>query len=98
MPRAKKTTEAEAAKPATKPKVTKPKATKARVKAATKPTAPTTVSAATSKVAALEKRLNETEQKLNSLISVMHNDLHRGQLQGPEGLASKLRKAGLLAE
>ena len=54
------------------------------------------MSEASSKVADLEKRLNETEQKLNSLIMVMHNDLHRGQLQGPEGLASKLRKAGLL--
>ncbi len=98
MPRAKKTTEAEAAKPATKPKATKPKTTKARVKAATKPTAPTTVAAASTKVADLEKRLNETEQKLNSLINVIHNDLHRGQLQGPEGLASKLRKAGLLGD
>ena len=94
MPRAKKTTEAAAVKPTTKPKASQPR-TKATTPKVTTPT-PKSVSEASSKVADLEKRLNETEQKLNSLIMVMHNDLHRGQLQGPEGLASKLRKAGLL--
>jgi len=90
MPRAKKTTEAAATEPTIKPKVTKPRAK------VTKPPVPKSVSEAASRVSDLEKRLNETEQKLNNLITVMHNDLHRGQLQGPEGLASKLRKAGLL--
>ena len=48
------------------------------------------------KIESLEKRLAETESKLNSLISVIHSDLQRGHTLGPEGLAAKLRKSGLV--
>ena len=92
MPRAKKTTDAEPVKPSAKA-AAKPKAAKPKPKAKT----PTSTTSAAAKVASLEKRLNETEDKLNSLINIIHNDLDRGQRQGPEGLASKLRKAGLLS-
>lgn len=92
MPRAKKATEktAEAVTPKAVTKTSAPKATKPRaVKKA--PTA-----SPSKQVADLERRLDETEEKLNILISVIHSDLERGQRTGPEGLASKLRKAGLL--
>ena len=45
----------------------------------------------------LTRRFEETESKLRALIDILHNDLQRGQREGPEGLASKLRKAGLLS-
>ena len=92
MPRAKKTTEAAAAKPAAKPKTTR---TKAKSTATTKSAAPKTTPTS-KKIESLEKRLAETESKLNSLISVIHSDLQRGHTLGPEGLAAKLRKSGLV--
>jgi hypothetical protein len=55
------------------------------------------VSEASQKISALEARLDTSEKLLSTLITVIHNDLQRGQLQGPEGLAAKLRKAGLLS-
>ena len=91
MPRAKKTTAPEATAPAPKQK-----ATRAKAKTPAKAAAPKSTSAANKKVSDIEKRLTETENRLNALISVIHNDLSRGQLHGPEGLASKLKKAGLL--
>ena len=101
MPRAKKTTEdtAKATSPkATAPKATKPTATKSsKTSKATTTTTARKTSGPALKVAELEQRLNETEAKLNSLISVIHSDLDRGQRTGPEGLAAKLRKAGLLS-
>ena len=81
---------------ATKPK--KARRTKASTvtttpkKSTTKRTAP-----AASQVDSISKRLEETEKKLTALIDIIHNDLQRGQKDGPEGLAAKLRKAGLLA-
>ena len=101
MPRAKKTTEDAVPKVAVMPKITKTKGksvsktTKTKDKVTSKP-APSTSSAA-SKLSSIEKRLKETEDKLEALITIMHNDFNRGQLQGPEGLASKLRRAGLLS-
>tara|TARA_R110000824_G_scaffold60853_11_gene162405 strand:+ start:178 stop:432 length:255 start_codon:yes stop_codon:yes gene_type:complete len=50
-----------------------------------------------SKIVLLEKRLHEVETKLHTLVTVIHGDFRRGNLQGPEGLASKLRKAQLLS-
>ena len=81
----------------------KPKSTR-RTKAST--TNPTTKKSRTTtkrsaspskQVSDIEKRLAETEKRLNELISIIHNDLYRGQKEGPEGLAAKLRKAGLLS-
>ena len=97
MPRAKKTSEDKtvAAKPATKPKITKSKSKSTPKTTVSKPAKST--SSPSSKLASIEKRLHETEEKLNSLITIIHNDLQRGQLKGPEGLASKLRRAGLLS-
>ncbi len=94
MPRAKKTTETEAVKPAAKPKVSRA-GTKSTNKSAT-PKPATKTSSASKKIESLEKRLLETENKLNSLISVIHSDLQRGHTSGPEGLAAKLRKSGLV--
>jgi len=97
MPRVKKTTEAVAPKTAAKPKTVK---TKDRAVSKTTPSPSKDkhqTSGAASKISSIEQRLKETEEKLEALITIMHNDLHRGQLQGPEGLAAKLRKAGLLS-
>jgi len=81
--------------------VAKPKSTR-RTKASTVTTTPKKpatkrTSPAASQVDSISKRLEETEKKLAALIAIIHNDLQRGQKDGPEGLAAKLRKAGLLS-
>ena len=48
------------------------------------------------KVANLESRLKDTEDKLSALVSVLYSEMKNEMPQGPRSLASRMSKAGLL--
>ena len=55
----------------------------------------TTTTSATNEVAALKAQVTTLENKLQNLITVLHNEFSTEILQGPRGIAQKLEEAGL---
>ena len=86
-PRRAKTTKSTAQETTTKTTATK--------KVAPKKVA-TSTTTSTDKLKALEEKLNKTEERLNTLINVLHTEMKNHLERGPEGLASKIRKNDLL--
>jgi hypothetical protein len=61
-----------------------------------KPAATKKVATSNSKVTALEEKLKITEEKLDTLINVIHKEMKDHLIHGPEGLATSLEKKGLI--
>jgi hypothetical protein len=61
-----------------------------------KPVATKKVVTSNSKVSALEEKLKITEEKLDTLINIIHKEMKDHLIHGPEGLATSLEKKGLI--